>query len=154
MEEEEEEGVGIDLRQVQDRKELLEFNSDKLKLEDDAKYEDEDDKEAFRRVRYWDHGRNLWESATDRLEGTYVLINRLHPFYDLVLSKLEKGSPERQSLEALFHALAVGENQTIQKFQDIDAKVAVEVFSKFSRSSSHQIDNWVNNNWSLFDDED
>ncbi|MBV7270152.1 ATP-binding protein [Winogradskyella luteola] len=154
LEEEEEEGVDIDPEQVKNRKELLESKSDELNLEDDSKYEDEEDKEAFRRVRYWEQGRNLWESATDRLEGTYVLINRLHPFYDLVLSKLEKGSPERQSIEALFHALAVGENQTIQKFQNIDAEVAVNVFNKFSRSSSHQVDNWVNNNWSLFEDED
>lgn len=152
LEEEEDDVIGVDTKAINERKEYLDSKSEELNSTGD-KYEDEDDKETFRRVRYWEEGRNLWESATDRLEGTYVLINKLHPFYDLVLSKLEQGSPERQSIEALFHALAVGENQTIKKFQAIEPDIAVEVFDKFSRASSHHIDNWVNNNWSLFDDE-
>ncbi|MBZ9779888.1 ATP-binding protein [Psychroflexus sp. CAK8W] len=152
LEEEEDDVLGSNSDTIKERKEFLETESEKLKLTGDT-YEDEEDKDTFRRVRYWEEGRNLWESATDRLEGTYVLINKLHPFYDLVLSKLEKGSPERQSIEALFHALAVGENQTIKKFQAIEPDIAIQVFDKFSRASSHHIDNWVNNNWSLFDDE-
>ena len=152
LEEEEDDVIGENSEEVNKRKEFLEKKAKELNPSDNS-YEDEEDKDTFRRVRYWDEGRNLWESATDRLEGTYVLINKLHPFYDLVLSKLEQGSPERQSIEALFHALAVGENQTIKKFQSIDPDIAYKVFDKFSRASSHHIDNWVNNNWSLFDDE-
>lgn len=154
LEEDEVEEEGVDRRKVLERKELLVQKSTQIEPEVSPKYEDEQEEEGFRRVRYWSNGRNIWESATDRQEGTYVLINKLHPYYDLVLSKLENNSPERQAIEALFHALAVGENQTVQKFQTQESDVVLAIFEKFSRASAHQLDSWVNNNWDLFDTED
>ena len=81
------------------------------------------------------------------------MINNRHSFYDAVLNKLEKGSASRQSIEALFHALAVGQNQTIQKFGKVEGDIVLEIFNKFCRATSHQIDSWANNNWDLFDNE-
>ena len=153
LEEEEEETPNIDTVEVSNRKEKLEKKSEEQNTSDIPKYENELEKEAFRKIRYWEKGRNLWESGTDRLEGTYVLIDKLHPYYDLVLNDLEASSPVRQSVEALFHALAVGQIQTIQKFTDVDDDTMIKIFEKFCRSTSHQLDNWVNNNWNLFDNE-
>lgn len=81
-----------------------------------------------------------------------MLINKLHPFYDLVLNNLEIGSAARQSLEAIFFALAAGRNQTIQKFGDVQGDIALKIFDQYTRYASHQLENWVNNNWDLFDD--
>lgn len=153
LEEEEDETSQISALEVNKRKAILEENSKKLDEETKPKYENEDENETFRRVRYWMGARNLWETGIDRVEGSYVLINNSHPFYDLVLNNLEKGSPARQSIEALFHALAVGQNQTIQKYGDVDGDIVMEIFKKFSRSTSHQLDSWVNNNWNLFDND-
>lgn len=153
LEEEEDETSGANNTIVVKRKAKLEEKSEQLSSEDNPDYEEDGEKKVFRRIRYWEKGRNLWESATDRLEGTYVLINTLHPFYDLVIAKFEKGSPERQSIEALIFSLAVGENQTIQKFVSIDADIAIEIFDKFHRAASNQLDNWVNNNWNLYETE-
>jgi hypothetical protein len=153
LEEEEEETPNIDAAEVSNRKEKLEKKSEEQDTSDTPKYENELEKEAFRRIRYWEKGRNLWESGTDRLEGTYVLIDKLHPYYDLVLNDLEASSPVRQAIEALFHALAVGQIQTIQKFTDVNDDTMIKIFEKFCRSTSHQLDNWVNNNWNLFDNE-
>lgn len=153
LEEEEDETTDATNAQVLERKSKLEEKSEAHSTEDDPDYEDEEDKKVFRRIRYWERGRNLWESATDRLEGTYVLINTLHPFYELVISKFEKGSAERQSIEALIFSLAVGENQTIQKFVTVETDIAIQIFDKYNRASSNQLDNWVNNNWNLYETE-
>ncbi|MBT9187760.1 ATP-binding protein [Zobellia russellii] len=153
LEEEEDETTDAASVQVLERKTKLEEKSEEHSVEDDPDYEEEGDKKVFRRVRYWQKGRNLWESATDRLEGTYVLINTLHPFYDLVISKFDVGSAERQSIEALIFSLAVGENQTIQKFVSVEADIAIEIFKKYNRASSNQLDHWVNNNWDLYETE-
>ena len=48
----------------------------------------------------------------------------------------------------------MNKNQTIQKFTDLEADLAIEVFNKFNRSSSNQLDNWVNNNQDLYESED
>ncbi|TDN87062.1 histidine kinase/DNA gyrase B/HSP90-like ATPase [Salegentibacter sp. 24] len=154
LEEEEDETGEISAQEVLDRKAKLEQDSEKYENEDNPDYQEDGDEQIFRRVRYWNRGRNLYERAMDRVEGTYVLINTNHPFYDLVISKFEKGSSQRQSLEALIFSLAVGENQTIQKFMDVNADLAIEVFNKFNRSSSNQLDNWVNNNQDLYEGED
>lgn len=153
LEEEEDETSEISREEINIRTELLEKNSEVLE-NNDEKYENvgEDD-ETFRRVRYWSQGRDLWNSGLDRVEGSYVLINNTHPFYDLVLSNLDKGSPERQSIEAIFHALAVGQNQTIQKFAGVDGNIVLDIFKKFTKSASHQLDSWVNNNWDLIEND-
>lgn len=155
LEEDDEETVNINKIEATKRKELLEKESDQ-KIGDTPKYENETEKDVFKRVRYWDtpHSINLWESCTDRIEGTYVLINKIHPFYNHTLSKLGTGTPERQAFEALFHALAVGQIQTIQKYQDVNYDVAKDIFTKFLRTISHQLDNWVNSNWDLFENGD
>ncbi|WP_295221297.1 ATP-binding protein [uncultured Chryseobacterium sp.] len=154
LEEEDDQTSTISKEEEKARKDLLEKNSENLK-DDAPKYENEgEDNEAFRRVRYWSQGRNLWENGLDRIEGGYVLINKTHPFYDLVLSNLDKGSFERQAIEAIFYSLAVGQNQTVQKFADTGGDIVLNIFKQFSRSASHQLDNWVNNNWDLTGNED
>lgn len=154
LEEEEDESVGEDKKQTLERKKKLEEASGSLQGEEPKQnYENEEDQEGFRRVRYWSDGRsrNVWDSAMDHIEGTYVLINKFHPFYDLVLSKFEGGSPERQAFEAMFHALAVGHNQVIQKFHEADMEIVMGVLNKFERTTSTQLENWVHNNWDLFE---
>ena len=153
LEEEDDQTSNISKEEEKKRKELL---ADKSKeyVEEQPKYENAgEENETFRRVRYWEKGRNLWDNGLDRVEGSYVLINNTHPFYDLVLSNLEKGSFERQSIEAILYSLAVGQNLTVQKFADVDGNLVLDIFKQFARSASHQLDNWVNNNWDLLDNE-
>ncbi|WP_343637790.1 ATP-binding protein [Fluviicola sp.] len=155
LEEDEDESVQIDPEEKKKRKSLIEDDSKDLELQTEPRYEDEEQQEGFRRVRYWDGNKNrtFWDVGMDSLEGSYVLIDKNHPFYDLVLNNLEVDSPLRQSFEALLHSLAVGQNQTVQKFADVDGDVVLNIFKKFLRSSSQQLDNWVNNNWNLFNNE-
>jgi hypothetical protein len=152
LEEEEDESDNIDATVLNKRKEFLDITSENLAPEL-PKYENEEEQESFRRIRYWEKGRNLWVAGSDRLEGTYVLIDKLHSFYDLVLNDLDPDSPYRQAIEALLHSLAVGQIQTIKKFTTVDEKVLIDLFDKFIRSSSHQLDNWVGNNRDLFENE-
>lgn len=153
LEEDEDESSPIDPEEKKKRQTILEDNSKEFEEQSQPKYEDEENKDAFRRVRYWEGNRNrtLWEAGMDSVEGSYVLIDKNHPYYDLVLNNLEVDSPIRQSLEALFHSLAVGQNQTIQKFSGVDGDIVLQIFKKFLRSSSQQLDNWVNNNWDLLE---
>lgn len=153
LEEDDDETVEIAPSVINQRKDLIEKRTEEL-APDEKSYENEDTKEAFRRVRYWEGKRNLWDDGYDKVEGSYVLINKSHPFYDLVLGRLEVGDPNRQSIEAILFSLAAGRNQTIQKFNDVDGDIVLKIFEKFNRYVSHQLDNWVNNNWALFDNED
>lgn len=150
LEEDDDETAEVSKQEVNVRKELIAHNSKKLDS-NQPKYEDEENSEIFRRVRYWDGKRNVWDTGLDRLEGSYVLINKLHPFYDLVLQNLEIGSAHRQTLEAVFFALAVGSNQTIQKFSEAEGELVLKMFEAFQRYTSSQLDHWVNNNWDLFE---
>jgi hypothetical protein len=70
-----------------------------------------------------------------------------------VISKNEAESAFRQAIEAIFHSMSVGQNQTIEKFYDADGDLVLQIFKKFLRATSQQLDNWVNNNWDLFDNE-
>lgn len=155
LEEDEDESIPVNPEESKKRKELLENSSKELEEVSQPKYEDEEKQDAFRRVRYWDGNRNrtLWEPGYDNTEGSYVLIDKNHPYYDLVLSKNEPESPYRQAIEAIFHSMAVGQNQTIEKFYEADGDLVLQIFKKFLRATSQQLDNWVNNNWDLFDDE-
>jgi len=153
LEEDEEETTGTNQKESTQRKQRLQEESEKLFPSDASKYENQEEEDAFKRVRYWEKSKtiNLWESATDRVEGTYVLINKNHPFYNQTLNRLSPGSPSRQAIEALIHCLAVGQNQTIEKFHDVNYETVKSAFEKYLRSVSHQLDNWVNNNWDLFE---
>ncbi len=156
LEEDDEDTVDIDKTEASTRKKLLEEESEQKTGISVSKYENEEEEEIFKRVRYWDTPKtmNLWEACTDRVEGTYVLINKIHPFYNHTLSKLGTGTAERQSFEALFHALSVGQIQTVQKYQGVEYSIVNDMFGKYLRTVSHQIDNWVNSNWDLFEDGD
>ncbi|ESU22606.1 hypothetical protein FEDK69T_18600 [Flavobacterium enshiense DK69] len=155
LEEDEDESNPVNPEESKKRKELLENSSKDFEEESQPKYEDDESQDTFRRVRYWNGNRDraLWEAGYDTTEGTYVLIDKNHPYYDLVISKKEPESPYRQALEAIFHSLAVGQNQTIEKFYEAESELVLKIFKKFLRSTSHQLDNWVNNNWDLFDNE-
>ncbi|WP_028890813.1 ATP-binding protein [Tenacibaculum sp. 47A_GOM-205m] len=156
LEEDGDESIPINLEETKKRKEILEENSKEFEQETLPKYEDEEKQDTFRRVRYWNGNRNrtLWEAGYDNIEGSYVLIDKNHPYYDLAISRNEPDSPYRQTIEAIFHSLAVGQNQTVEKFYAVDGDLVLEIFKKFLRATSQQLDNWVNNNWDLFENED
>lgn len=154
LEEDDEEILGIDKCEVDKRKKNLEQESDDLLKEtNEEKYDEVDAEKIFQRIRYWDKAKtlNLWESCVDHVEGTYSLINKKHPYYNHTLANFGTTDPVRQTIEAFIHALSVGEIQTIGKFLDSEEETVKKVFQKFLRTVSHQLDNWVNNNWDLFD---
>lgn len=154
LEEDEEETTGTDQKEATERKIKLLDESETLFQTDESKFENEKEEEGFKRIRYWENPKcsNLWESGIDRTEGTYVLINKNHPFYNQTLNRLAPGSAPRQAIEALIHSLAVGQNQAIQKVSEIEYDIVKNAFNKYLRLTSHQLDNWVNNNWDLFED--
>lgn len=152
LEEDDDETINVTTNEINQRKDLIVTQSEQLDR-DGPKYEDEENHEVFRRVRYWMGKRNIWDAGLDRVEGSYVLINKLHPFYDLALQNLEIGSPQRQIIEAVFFAHAVGRNQVVQKFGEANGELVVKIMDAFQRYTSTQLDNWVNNNWDIFEDD-
>lgn len=109
--------------------------------------------EVFERVRYTARfmGLDLSEPGVDRIEGTYVRVNKNHPFYEYVLNGLEDSAPARLALEALFWCGAVAEVKTresLPKISDDDMKV---VFDRYRKVFSQVMDAWISGKSDLFE---
>jgi hypothetical protein len=111
------------------------------------------DELLFKRVRYTDvmQGLSLWAAGHDPTYGTFVRINRNHPFYDLVLSNLSANEPSRQSMEALLFACAIAENKTIENLASISEEDIDAVLKRFKRVFSQNLDSWANSNQDLYE---
>jgi hypothetical protein len=107
---------------------------------------------VFERVRYSEKvsSINLWESGHDAGYGTFVRINKNHPFYQTVLSNLLASDPSRQALEALIWSLAIAENKTVINLVDIDKKDIAKVLSRYKKVVGTNLDSWCAENHDLY----
>lgn len=99
---------------------------------------------SFEKVRYSDKLRHvLYKSGFDSVHGAYVKINKNHAFYDVYLNSLPAADKSRIAIEALFWAMSTAEAITEEKLQTVEQKQILEVFEKFQRIASYNLDNWV-----------
>lgn len=120
--------------------------------EEDESQNSSSDEDLFRRIRYSDAliGTNLWETQKDRVNGTYVYINRKHVFYQAIIASFDETSPARLALEAMIYCAAVGENKTFENLTTIDDEDIKTVFKKFYNVLSFNISEWANYNHDKF----
>lgn len=106
----------------------------------------------FERVRYSDKviGLDVSVPGTDRTEGTYVRINKNHPFYDLVISHFDPSDPARLAIESLLWAGAVAETKTCENVSKLTYDELKMVFEHFRRVFSQNLNTWSSVNQDLF----
>ena len=107
----------------------------------------------FRKVRYSDvlPGMDLWSTQKDPIQGTFVLINRRHAFYQSILSNFDESSPSRLAIEALIFCCAIGENQTYENLTKVPEGDIQEVLRRFYVVLSYNLGEWAGGNQNLFD---
>ncbi|KXZ68560.1 ATP-binding protein [Acinetobacter venetianus] len=109
-------------------------------------------KDVFEKVRYSDNLRHeLYKSGFDPTYGAYVKINKNHAFYDVYLNSLPAADKSRIAIEALFWAMATAEAITEEKLQSVEQKHILEVFNKFQRTASYNLETWVVSNQELIE---
>lgn len=109
--------------------------------------------DEFRRIRYSDNlnTMNLWSTQKDPIQGTYVLINRRHAFYQSTLSSFDEASPERLALEAVIFCCAIGENKTYENLTDIKDDHIAKVFERYHAVFSYTLNAWAASNQNIFE---
>lgn len=107
---------------------------------------------SFKKVRYSDkiHKHVIFVSEIDCDNGIYIRINKNHLFYNLVLKSLSEADSTRVAIESLLFAMAVGEKKTEENLQSVDYDKILEVFDKFHRVSSVNLENWASRNQDLY----
>lgn len=109
-----------------------------------------DEEPVFKRIRYSEsvNGLDLWCSHVDKEYGTYVLINKRHPFYALI-SQIGPSDPSRLAIESLIYCLACGFNKTERQFTEIDPETINRVHLKDKQFISQLLNDWVSRNLDL-----
>lgn len=146
------------IKKIRERKKALIEQTEEIE-KTEPKDETPDDAEPvdsvplFERVRYSDRvqGFTVWEAGFDSSDGSYVRINRNHPYYGTVLSRLEDDEESRQAIEALFWASAVAFNSTFSKMTDVDEPTIAKVLERFKKEFAMNLDNWCSHNQNLYD---
>lgn len=107
---------------------------------------------VFKKVRYSDKINKsvIFCSENDVENGVYIRINKNHLFYNLVLKSLNEADPTRVAIESLLYSLAVGEKKTEENLQSVKYETILEVFEKYHRVSSYNLENWASRNQDLF----
>lgn len=124
---------------------------DKIKPEEPAEETTSEDNE-FVKIRYSDNlpGMNLWSTQKDSVQGTYVIINRRHAFYQSVLANMDESSPERLAIEAVIFCCAVGENKTFENLTSVSEDNIRRVFERHYSVFSFNISAWATGNQHIF----
>jgi len=106
---------------------------------------------VFEKIRYSDKitAEHLWIPGSDTEQGHFVLVNKNHPFYQMIMRTTREGSPERQAMEALLWSAAVAENLTATNLHDVDADSIRRVFRKFKAMTSSTLISWCAKNQDL-----
>lgn len=106
---------------------------------------------VFQRIRYTDKMMSLDLAAAgfDTINGTYVRINRNHPFYQLVINHFEPQSAERLALEALLWSSAVAESKTFENVS-VDPSTINQVLSHLRHVFSATTNAWALGNQDVF----
>lgn len=107
---------------------------------------------VFKKVRYSDKINKsvIFCSEIDIEHGVYIRINKNHLFYNLVLKSLPEADPTRVAIESLLYSLAVGEKKTEENLQSVKYETILDIFDKYHRVSSYNLENWASRNQDLF----
>jgi Histidine kinase-, DNA gyrase B-, and HSP90-like ATPase len=138
-------------RRIQETEDKKSNSSDKS-LEDEN-FQDSSNIETFRKVRYSEkiNSFDFWIAEKDTNNGTYVRINQMHAFHQLVLDNLTPSDPIRISIEGMLFCLAVAENLTIEDFSSLPYEQVIEVLNRFKRIFSQNLDSWSSKNQNLYE---
>ncbi|ABQ26656.1 ATP-binding protein [Geotalea uraniireducens] len=125
---------------------------DKIKPEEPEEETSTTEESDFVKIRYSDNlpGINLWSTQKDAVQGTYVIINRRHAFYQSVLGNLDESSPERLALEAVIFCCAIGENKTYENLTLVPEDSIRKVFERYYSVLSFNISAWATGNQHIF----
>lgn len=106
---------------------------------------------VFQRIRYTDRmmSLDLATAGFDAINGTYVRINRNHPFYQLVLANFEPQSAERLALEALLWSSAVAESKTFENVR-LEPAIINQVLNHLRQVFSATTNAWALGNQDVF----
>lgn len=138
---------------------------DKLILESEQVLKEEGEEEeqpqvveqipVFEKVRYSEKvsSFSVWEAGLNPTDGSFVRINKNHPFYSTVLSRLDQGDKARQAIEALFWVCAAAENLTYKNLTDVDEQAITKVLTRFKKVFASNLDTWCGSNQDLFDND-
>lgn len=108
--------------------------------------------EEFRKIVYSEkvpYG-HVWHPYYDAKEGIFVCINKQHPFYQEVITRMPENAAERVSLEALIFAAAVGESNVRDNLEDLTPEQLDRVFSKFHKNIGTWLNEWTSENTNIF----
>ena len=108
----------------------------------------DDGSPIFLKIRYSEkvaYGQ-FWQPYHDAINGTFVAINTLHPFYQQVISKFDANSHERLAIEALIFSLGNAQNNITHNMVDVDQKVISNIFAKFHKNVDSYLGDWTSNN--------
>lgn len=125
---------------------------DKIKPEETESETSTPEDNEFVKIRYSDNlpGINLWSTQKDAVQGTYVIINRRHAFYQSVLGNMDESSPERLAIEAVIFCCAVGENKTFENLTVVPEENIKKVFDRHYSVFSFNISAWATGNQHIF----
>ena len=112
--------------------------------------QNEEEEQVFKRIRYSEsvNGLDLWVSHVDKEYGTYVLINKRHPFYTLI-SHLGPSEPSRLAIESLIYCMACGFNKTARQLTEVPTELIDSVHQKDKQFISQLLNDWVTRNLDL-----
>jgi len=91
----------------------------------------------------------LWETGYHPDHGDFVVINKNHPFYKDVLSRIGE-TKEKQAIEAIIWCSAIGERYAYEKNIKVDNEVIEKILNSFKKSLTYQLSNWASHNRKLF----
>jgi hypothetical protein len=103
---------------------------------------------VFAKVRYTDQVeyQHLWTPYRDAIQGVFVCINTMHPFYTEFMKELADNGPERLLLEALIFAAGVAEINTSGNLYDVEIEDIKAVFSRFHKNNGAYLANFTSEN--------
>lgn len=146
-----------DTKVKKDRTNKKEIESREIlkKLEEEAPPKDDGctvEPDDFMKVRYSDNlnGVSIWSTQRDAIQGTFVIINRRHPFYQTVISSFAESSPERLAIEAFIFCCAVAENAAYTNLTNVNEDDIKRVFDRFYGVIAYNISEWSNANQHRF----
>ncbi|HIG9714578.1 ATP-binding protein [Klebsiella pneumoniae] len=109
---------------------------------------------SFRKINYStkvEYG-YVWKPYHDAIEGTFVNVSKIHPYYSQFLSRYPENSIARISLEALIFSVANAENNVKHNYENVDIKTLEEIFRKFHKNISTWLAEWSSENYDMSDE--
>ncbi|MCK1969293.1 ATP-binding protein [Franconibacter sp. IITDAS19] len=117
--------------------------------DEDEILHDEDD--IFRKINYSTNVPYgyVWKPYHDAIEGTFVNVNKNHPYYSEFLTRFSENSLERLSLEAIIFSIGLAENNVKHNFDNLDKETLDSIFRKFHKNISNWLSEWSAENYNL-----